>query len=250
MYISSIDSMSPQANNKTYVLYSISGDVNGDKIPDNIYLVGNKPFGVQSPFSDNIMLIINDGATHYSYKIQITANAGYNPTVFLGDFTGNKVNDILVSIDSGGSGGFGYYYIFSFLNNKAQKLFDYELFNKYYNYDATYIDNYQVEVINKTLGKLFVIDIKNRDQSYLSELYSENGKLKNPTKGYVSGLNTLYPIDIQRDGVYELFALQRITGKYSADSLGLAQTTLTWNGQSFIALNQDQSVAIWGTSIT
>ena len=94
------------------------------------------------PFSDNIMLIINDGATHYSYKIQITANAGYNPTVFLGDFTGNKVNDILVSIDSGGSGGFGYYYIFSFLNNKAQKLFDYELFNKYYNYDR--ITSYNV----------------------------------------------------------------------------------------------------------
>lgn len=31
-------------------------------------------------------------------------NTGYNPTLFLGDFTGNEGDDILVVIETGGSG--------------------------------------------------------------------------------------------------------------------------------------------------
>lgn len=224
--------------NKKYILDFKRGDVNGDKIIDNVYLVGEKPSGIGSPFVDNITLIIQDGKTKDFTRIPLKANAGYNPTIFLGDFTNDKVDDILVSIDSGGSGGLAFYYIYSFLDNEPQKIFDFEKFNKKYKYDVIYKDCYQVEVTSKDGSKKYTIDIKYKGEEYLSEIYDERGKLKQPIEGWVNPLGGLYPIDFQRDGVYELYALQRIAGRYNADGLGYIQTSLEWNGKEFIPFFQ------------
>nr|WP_272507358.1 VCBS repeat-containing protein [Clostridium aestuarii] len=225
------------------------GDVNGDKIPDKVSLYGNKPDGPEGIFADNITVVIRDGKTKNLYTILLKINSGYNPTIFLGNFTSDKANDILISIDSGGSGGYGFFYVYSFLNNQTQKLFDFELFNDYYLYDVIYKDNYQVEVISKTLNKKFTIDIRNKGDSYLMQIYNENGTLKSPICGQVSAINELYPIDFQRNGVYDLYSIQRIIGIYNADTLGFVQTHLRWNGQRFVAVNLNQFVAIPGTNL-
>ena len=91
------------------------GDVNGDRVPDNVYLTGTRT--PDSPFIQNITLVIHDGATGLFTRIPLSENAGYIPSLFLRDFTGDGVNDILISIASGGSGAFMYYYIFSFINS-------------------------------------------------------------------------------------------------------------------------------------
>ena len=109
---------------RIYVIDYARADVTGDGEADEIFLVGNKPSGTDSPYFDNIELMIQDGVTKKYIKIKFKENSGYNPTLFLGDFTGNKVLDILVSIDSGGSGAIGFYYIYSVLNNKPKQLFD------------------------------------------------------------------------------------------------------------------------------
>lgn len=233
-------------NSSTIVFDRAMGDVNGDGTPDIVFVYGNRPFGTGSPFVENITLAILDGRTRYISIIPLKENRGYNPTIFLGDFTGDGVDDILVSIDSGGSGGFGYFYVYSFLNNAPKKIFDFESFNNYYKYNVTYMDNYRVEVVNRTLRQKYVIDIQNRDREYLSQIYNPDGKLKAPLKGNVSVLSGLYPMDIQRDGIYELYALQRITGRYNADSLGIVETPLSWDGREFVPFNGIQYVAVFG----
>ncbi|WP_082235161.1 spore coat protein [Halobacillus massiliensis] len=224
------------------------GDVNGDGILDNVYLTGQKPNGTENPFTTEITLVVQDGKTKEFYRVPLASNAGYEPALFLGDFTGDRVDDILISINSGGSGGFYFYYIYSFLNNEAHEIFNYETFNDQYLYDVMYENNYKVLVTNQTLNTSFIIDISNRGEDYLSEIYSAGGKLKAPVQGFVSGLNTAYPIDFNGDGVYELFAFQRIAGRYNADGLGVVQTPLTWNGKEFVIYNDFQYVAILGTS--
>ncbi|UOQ43967.1 VCBS repeat-containing protein [Halobacillus salinarum] len=236
-----------EPNGESYILAFQQGDVNGDYIQDNVYLVGQK--NSSSPFVQDITLIIQDGKTNQFFSVPLKTNEGYQPTLFLGDFTGDGVDDILISIDSGGSGGYGFYYAYSFVENKPKLLFDFEQFNREFNYDVLYKDYYKVEVINNTLALQFIIDISGRGNEYLSEIYDTSGKLTTPINGWVSGLNRLYPIDFQGDGVYELYALQRIAGRYSADGLGLIQTALSWNGSSFTAEDVDQQAAIFGTSI-
>lgn len=225
-------------NKDIYILDFKQGDVNGDRIIDNIYLIGHKPYEISSPFTDNITLIIQNGKTNTSTRIPLKENAGYNPTIFLGDFTGNKVSDILISIDSGGSGGYAFYYIYSYINNTPEKIFDHEKFNQEYKYDVTYKDNYEVEVKEKNTSKKYIIDIKYKGEDYLSELYDVNGRLKRPIQGWVNPLGGLYPIDFQRDKTYELYAYQRIAGRYNADGLGYVQTSLKWTDGEFVPFFQ------------
>jgi hypothetical protein len=216
------------------------GDVNGDRIPDNVFLTG--VITPDSPFIQNITLAIQDGRTGAFTNVAIKENAGYNPALFLGDFTGDKVDDILIGIASGGSGGYMYYYIYSDKNNVPRMLFDYNVFNEYYQYDVNYLDNYKVEVVNKTSKIRYIIDITYKGTQYLSEIYNSNGKLKAPISGFVNGLGGLYPVDFDSNGVYELLGFQKVAGRYNADALGYLQTSLSWNGQAFVPFNQNMAV--------
>lgn len=219
------------------------GDVNGDKIDDNIYLVGLQ--SSDSPLIQNIRLIIQDGATGSYYSISLEQNMGYDPTLFLGDFTGDGVNDILISIATGGSGGIYYYYIYSFMHNMPYLLFDSERYNNQYTYSVSYKDNYKVEVISNYNNMVYLIDISLRDSEYLHEIYNENGKLLHPIEGWVNPMSGLYPIDFNSDKIYEILIFQRIAGRYNADGLGYVQNTLAWNHNVFDLDRQE--VAIFGS---
>jgi hypothetical protein len=232
-------------NRNFKIITYLSGDVNGDGIPDNVYLTGIKTPGIQ--FIKNITLVIQDGMTGRFAVISLSENAGYNPTLFLGDFTGDGADDILISIASGGSGGIMYHYIYSFINNQAELLFDFNVYNKEYNYNVTYKDNYKVEIISLKNNEKYIIDISYRDADYLNEIYDENGSLKNPISGFVNPLSGLYPVDFDSNKVYELLAYQKIAGRYNADSLGYVLNTLKWDNNIFVLSNQ--YVAIFGTEV-
>lgn len=218
------------------------GDVNGDRIPDNVYLTGVRTS--DSPFTQNITLVIQDGRTGHFTSVPLSENAGYNPTIFLGDFTGNGVNDILIGINSGGSGGIMYYYIYSYLNNRVQLLFDFNVYNQQYKYKVTYLDQYKVEVVSLINNETYMIDISTRDKEYLNEIYDGTGKLKSPIEGFVNPISGLYPVDFDSDHKYELLIYQRIAGRYNADSLGYVLNTLGWENNGFTL--QNQYVAIFG----
>ena len=220
------------------------GDVNGDGIPDNVYLTGtNTP---DSPFIQNITLLIQDGNTGRFNTVALSENAGYNPNLFLGDFTGDGVDDILISIASGGSGGIMYHYIYSFIKNTAKLLFDFNVYNQKFNYNVTYMDNYKVEVISMENHEKYIIDISLRSEDYLNEIYTTDGKLKAPISGFVNPLSGLYPVDFDSNKVYELLAYQKIAGRYNADSLGYILNALKWKENMFVLDNQN--VAIFGVS--
>ena len=220
------------------------GDVTGDNIPDYIYLTGVKT--PNSGFIQDITLVIRDGKTGIKQSTRLSSDAGYSPTLFLGDFTGDRINDILVSIASGGSGGIMFYYLFSDVNNQIRMLFDYEEYNNKYNYKVEYRNNYQVMVKNLELGTKYIIDITYKDKEYLDEIYTPDGELKAPIEGWVDPLSGLYPVDFDGNGIYELLGYQSISGRYHADSLGYVQSVLKWNGKIFYLMNQ--YVAIFGTS--
>jgi len=218
------------------------GDVTGDRVPDNVYLTGIMT--PDSPFIQNITLLVQDGRSGELTSVPLRENAGYNPTVFLGDFTGNGVDDIFISIATGGSGGIMYHYIYSFVDNTAQLLFDFNVYNEQYQYEVTYQDYYKVEVVSMINNKKYIIDISTKGIEYLNEIYDENGKLKSPITGFVNPLSGLYPVDFDSNKRYELLAYQKIAGRYNADSLGFVLNTLAWLDNRFVL--QNQYVAILG----
>jgi len=179
--------------------------------------------------------------------ISLKENAGYAPTLFLGDFTGDGVDDILIGIASGGSGGTMYYYIYSYINNIPRLLFDFNFYNEQFKYDVTYKDNYRVEFISTFNKQKYVIDLSLKGSEYLNEIYDKDGKLKEPIEGFVNPISGLYPIDFDSNGVYELLAYQKIAGRYNADAIGYVQNSLKWSNGMFALYNQN--VAIFGSEM-
>ncbi|WP_139492143.1 VCBS repeat-containing protein [Brevibacillus dissolubilis] len=226
----------PSTSLPVVITYQV-GDVTGDRIPDVVYLTGTRSAG-GSPFVENITLVIQDGRTGRSTRVPLKSNAGYAPTLFLGDFTGDKINDILIRIDSGGSGAITYDYIYSFVNSQARLLFDYEQFNQAHPYEVNYLDNYRVQMISQNPPKTYILDITYKGQEYLSEIYNPDGRLKAPIQGWVNPISGFYPIDYQRDGTFEILAMQRIAGRYNADALGYVMNSLSWNGVEFVPYQQ------------
>ena len=183
----------------------------------------------------------------HTISLNENGNSGYNPTVFLVDFTGNGIMDILIRIDSGGSGAFTFDYVYSFVNNQSKKLFDFDHYNEQNQYTVAYLDHYKVSVQSSATGQSFLIDISDRGAVYLSQIYDENGILKKPVQGMADGVSGLYPVDMERDGVYEIQAYQKISGLYHADSFGYIINTLKWDGQKFSIWQQ--WLAIYGKSL-
>lgn len=230
MYVSNLNQ-----SRRPEIVSGAHGDVNGDGIMDYVFLTAVKSVDPSSPYLTQITLHIQDGATRKMNTIPLNenGNSGYNPTVFLGDFTGNGIMDILVRIDSGGSGAFTFDYVYSFVNNQSKKLFDFNQYNEQNQYTVTYLNYYKVSVRSLATGNSFLIDISDRGADYLLQIYDESGKLKKPVQGMADGVSGFYPVDMERDGVYEIQAYQKISGLYHADSFGYVINTLKWDGQKF-----------------
>ncbi len=228
------------------ILDSKWGDVTGDGFLDYVFLTGRR-FQPSSPYMVDITLMIQDGRTGRITRVPLENNSGYSPMLFLGDFTGDKVSDIQVSIASGGSGGYYFNYIFSAKNNQVTKLFDSDVFNEQFQYEVNYLDNYKVQVVSLTLDQEFILDITYKGQDYLDQLYDVNGQLIRPVQGNVYGLVNLYPVDVDNDGVYELQIWQEISGLYHADGLGYVLTFMRWDESDFEPYMQ--MVAIFGADL-
>ena len=221
------------------------GDVTGDGIIDSIYLYGRKNVETEI-FADHITLVIQDGRSNQTSAIHLQQNAGYNAKLFLGDFSKDNLFDILISIESGGSGGYGIFYIYSFRNNIPRLLFDFEKYNNSDTFKANYEDLYKVGVGSPTLDLLFTLDISYKGYDYLSQLYDKNGKLKQPVNGEVLAAGALNPIVTnQKSMSYDLLVFRRIIGISNSDTLGYLENLLTWNGTQFISTRL--ATAILGT---
>lgn len=232
----------------TYLLDMKFGDVTGDGIPDKVSLYGNKPAGSTGIYSENITIVIEDGRTNQIKTITPEFSSGYNARLFLGDFTKNKVADIKVSIDSGGSGGYGYFYIYSFKNDNLLEIFNSDKYNKEYKFKVDYADLYKLDVGNVILDKLFILDISYKGYDYLSQYYDESGKLKKTVKGEVLAISTLVPIvNDEKTNTYDLAALQRIIGNSNSDTLGYIENLLSWDGEKFAS--SKMFAAIPGTNL-
>ena len=111
-------------------------------------------------------------------------------------------------------------------------------YNEQNQYTVTYLDQYKVSIQSPATGQTYLVDISGRGAEYLSEIYNENGTLKKPIQGMADGVSGFYPVDIDRDGIYEIQAYQKISGLYHADSLGYIINTLKWDGKKFVIWQQ------------
>ncbi|EDU37148.1 hypothetical protein B2H94_06595 [Clostridium sporogenes] len=218
---------------KIYILDTKCADVNGDGFDEIITVTGKKPYG-ENGFIEDITLNVKNKKTNVDISIKPKENAGYEPNLFIGKFGEDNIPKVFLSINSGGSGGYYFNYIYSFKDNIARLIFDYEKFSKDNEYTVVYEDYYKARVKSLKGNLEGIIDLTAiRDKEYLSQIYNENGKLKEPIKAEVLFLSNLSPLSLNGSDSFNLLTHQRIIGLYNADTLGSVESILKWDGYQF-----------------
>lgn len=220
------------------------GDLTGDGAPESLILSGEQSAG--SAYWQNIELEITDGRTGRTARVPLAHDGGYDPQLVLGSMTARDRVDALIALETGSSGAVGLYSVVAYQNGAYQTVFDSEQYAKRMRYRVQYLDQYVVRAESENTGMAYFIDLAGKDGDYLAQLYDENGVLRQPQTGFVDPVSLLYPADVNRDGLLELVAWQKISGLYHADALGDFITTLAWNGRAFTPTTQ--TVGILGYS--
>lgn len=212
------------------------GDMTGDGVPETVLLTGEQRMG--SAYWQNIELEIIDGKSGRTMRVPLALNEGYEPQILLGSMTDRDRVDALIAMDTGSSGAIGLYTVIGYIGGTYRTLFDSERFAQEMRYTVTYLDQYAVRAQSENTGMNYYIDLAGKDAAELEHLYREDGVLRQPQEGFVDPVSLLYPADVNRDGLLELVAWQRISGLYHADGLGDFINTLSWNGQTFALASQ------------
>jgi hypothetical protein len=140
----------------------------------------------------------------------------------------------MISAETGGSGGYGVFEIYTYRDNNPEIIFSSDAYNTAFQYQVDYNDFYTVSIENVALNKLFILDISRMGHDYISQYYNESGELLNPVQGEVLALGVGIPIvGNERNGSFDLLALQRIIGERNSDTLGYIANLMSWDGNKF-----------------
>ncbi|WP_313636593.1 hypothetical protein [Paenibacillus sp.] len=95
-------------------------DVTGDKKADVITLYGHKE-KKSDVYNDDLLLVIQNSKTKKTTSVSLN-DGGYSPELLIQDLNNDKVADIMVNADTGGSGGYITSHIYTLKNNKPSEI--------------------------------------------------------------------------------------------------------------------------------
>lgn len=195
-------------------------DVTGDGVLDQVALAGTK-MDMNSPYYDKLFIVVTSPE---QTQVVIPLQGGYNPNMQFCDFIGEKLPQIYVSAENGGSGGLSTFYLYSLKNNVPTAI----PLPAPLRVSATFKDNYVVQMKIEETGKSFKIDIKDRKDDYEQFGVYKDGKIVKPIIVNVDAYSLLKPVDKGGNGRCDLRGVQRITGIANADTLGYATSLWHW----------------------
>jgi hypothetical protein len=213
------------------ILQTREVDVTGDGKMDKVSLVGVRT-DTTSPYYPKIFLVV---ASAGQGDITVPLEGGYDPKMEFYDFNGDRLPEIFISAATGGSGGIYNYYIYSFKNNKPVKIPVPEPLH----ISATFKKNYVVRLKIEETGKVYRINIKDRKAEYDRAGVYKNGKVLKQISVLVDPYSLLKAVDVDKDGVYELQGIQRVSGIAHVDVLANVFSTWKWTSPKWLLLNSD-----------
>ena len=191
-------------------------------------------------------IIIADGALLTQSTLSLGPDSGgYEGDLILGKVSGNKAQDIIVGLPTGGSGGIVNYYLISGAEEKPMILAGPDALTEGLKLQVSLMDNFWARVKNDELDKTHILDLKEAQSSAntLSEvykdIYSTSGKLLKPEEGFVDPLSMVELRDIDGDGICELIGYHKIWVVFHANSIGIAKPVWKWvdNGLKLMSLD-------------
>ena len=212
------------------------GNVTSPNANDKIVLLGAPPNDT-SPYHDDLVLIVYPGDGSPEMRLSIP-DGGYYMQLFIGDFTGNGLSNIMIRGDFGGTGNYVIARIYTYEDGALKEIFNQADWGAENQCTATYLDNYKVKIECPNTPGSFTFDISYRPQDFLDTIYTSDKKVKPYSSASVSYPLSALPIKPLYQPNYDLMVQQRIVGSSNADTLGYIQTDLTYKDGMFIPLQK------------
>lgn len=210
-----------------------TGDVTGDGTARDIVLIGRKP-NADSHFADDLSIIVQDGSSQNSITVKLPGIGGYGSHLFIGDFNGDKVDDVLITVPTGGSGGYTEHRIVAFAGG-PDIIFD-EKDNSGVAGTGHFIDGFRIELTEEATKRSVTADLNNKKDVYVNaNLYDAKGNLRRQQTISINPPGELFPVDVDSDGIYELRCLQRVSGMYNADTVAYIYSIWKYQDQKWNA---------------
>ncbi len=194
-----------------------------------------------------------DGIYHNAYllietpsklmKITYRDAGCYASNLYLCDVDGDLLDEIVLQQTMGMSGGAGQYLsrIFKINENHIEELFASDSFDT--GYYSMFRDGFQLNIINRWTSDLY--DLKCIGK-YIDIYFDDSGNVINDTASIrCDSFNSFTPIDVDGDGVFELYGSQYISLNGHSDYIGDAQSILKFNPKTkhFEVVESDFSAA-------
>ncbi len=231
------------AAGKPTVIATEAADVTGDGVKDSITLVGTSPDD-NSAFQNSISLRIFDASTNKMIEADLKDFGGYEPKIFLGDFTGDKVKDIMISAPTGGSGGIIDNRIVTVKDGKAQLIFG-EDDNAGLALSGKFADGFKANLKVEQLNKDFTVDLSAFKDGYVEGgTYDASGKLKVDVEPWADGFSLLEPVEYTGDGTYYLRGIQSISGVAHVNRISNMESLWKYSDGKWVPCNVTYSTSL------
>ncbi|MDZ5472724.1 hypothetical protein SM124_13405 [Bacillus sp. 31A1R] len=208
--------------NKVQIISKDRLDVTGDGKKDTVFMKG-VPFEQGVLFLKDIFLeiVASDGK-----KYKIPLEGGYEPTIQFQDLNQDNIKDLIVTVETGGSGGLSNHYLYTLKDFKVTDLTVPEPLI----IQSEFLDHYKATINIQNNNKTYHFNLKSRAEDYERIGLYHNGKLNEPTELMVLPFGTLKPIPLENQ--MGLKGVQRISGAYNADFIAFVESTwLLENGK-------------------
>jgi hypothetical protein len=226
----------------TIIIDVQQADVTGDSANDTVLLVG-QPLKDNPSFYNVVTVVVRDGKTGTFSALPPNRIRdylrGYEPKLFLGDMTGDRLKDVMVSVATGGSGGTSNYLVAAWKSNKPDVIFA-EKENQGLRIKGKFLNGFKAELHSETLNKTFIVDLSGyKKQLVEGKIYDANGTYiyRTTDRGrnsqyeiFSDPFSALTPVDPDNDGVYALIGEQNVWGPIHVFTL--TTVTSTWMYQN------------------
>lgn len=165
-------------------------DINGDDDKETIMITRNMTPG----HSSDMLLTIRNKSNDIIFSKDL--EEGIAPEIFVGDFDGDRINDVFTSVDSGGSGGYRFYNLITY-KEKAFKEIPLGSIDVSNHMEFEFKNDYAY-----LHSDLLVSEVKFKLSEENLEMYRQLVHDNHPVVGFAP--TWLEPKDYDNDGVYEL----------------------------------------------